>query len=121
MTPRPRDVVVVGASAGGVEALRAMVAQLPADLPASILVVLHLPSGGTSALPAILDRSGPLPAAAARNGEPLEHGRVYVARPDHHLLVLEDAVALSHGPTENGHRPAINALFRSAAVARGLR
>ncbi|OXM61184.1 chemotaxis protein CheB [Amycolatopsis vastitatis] len=119
MTVRPRDVVVAGASAGGVEALRAMVAQLPHDLPAAVLVALHMPSGGTSALPAILDRAGPLPAQAARNGEPLEHGRVYVARPDHHLLVSDGTVALSHGPTENGHRPAINALFRSAAVARG--
>ncbi|RSM37633.1 chemotaxis protein CheB [Amycolatopsis balhimycina DSM 5908] len=119
MTVRPRDVVVVGASAGGVEALRATAAQLPADLPAAVLVALHMPAGGTSALPAILDRAGPLPAQAARNGEPMEHGRVYVAPPDHHLLVSDGTVALSHGPTENGHRPAINALFRSAAVARG--
>ncbi|MEU5260677.1 chemotaxis protein CheB [Amycolatopsis sp. NPDC021455] len=119
MTVRPRDVVVVGASAGGVEALIAMAARLPADLPAAVLVALHMPSGGTSSLPAILDRAGPLPARAARTGEPLEHGRVYVARPDHHLLVADGVVALSHGPTESGHRPAINALFRSAAVARG--
>ncbi|WP_103340627.1 chemotaxis protein CheB [Amycolatopsis sp. CA-126428] len=119
MTVRPRDIVVVGASAGGVEALRAMAAQLPDDLPAAVLVALHMPAGGTSALPAILDRAGPLPAQVARHGEPLEHGRVYVAPPDHHLLVSDGAVALSHGPTENGHRPAINALFRSAAVARG--
>ena len=119
MAPRPRDVVVVGASAGGVEALRTMVAGLPADLRASVLVVLHMPAGGTSALPAILNRVGTLPATVARNGEPLEYGRIYVSRPDHHLLVMDNSVALSHGPTENGHRPAINALFRSAAVARG--
>lgn len=119
MAPRRRDVVVVGASAGGVEALRAMASRLPADLPASVLVVLHLPMGGTSALPAILDRVGPLPAATARNGEPLEHGRIYTARPDHHLMVVDDVVHLSHGPTENGHRPAVNTLFRSAAIARG--
>jgi len=119
MAPRPRDVVVVGASAGGVEALRTMVAGLPADLRASVLVVLHMPAGGTTALAAILNRVGPLPATMAQNGEPLEHGRIYVSRPDHHLLVMDNSVALSHGPTENGHRPAINALFRSAAVARG--
>lgn len=119
MAPRPRDVVVVGASAGGVEALRAMVAGLPADLRACVLVVLHMPAGGTSALPAILDRVGTLPATMARNGEPLEHGHIYVSRPDHHLMVMYNTVALSHGPTENGHRPAINALFRSAAVAWG--
>jgi two-component system chemotaxis response regulator CheB len=119
MAPRPRDVVVVGASAGGVEALRTMVAGLPADLRASVLVVLHMPAGGTSALPAILNRVGTLPATVARNGEPLEYGRIYVSRPDHHLLVMGNSVALSHGPTENGHRPAINALFRSAAIARG--
>lgn len=119
MSARPRDVVVAGASAGGVEALRAMVAGLAPDLRASVLVVLHMPAGGTTALPAILNRVGTLPATMARNGEPLEHGHIYVARPDHHLLVMGDAVALSHGPTENGYRPAINALFRSAALARG--
>jgi two-component system chemotaxis response regulator CheB len=119
MTMRARDLIVVGASAGGVEALRAFAAGLPADLPAAVLVVLHLPAGGTSALPAILARSGPLPAAAARPGERPSPGRIYVARPDHHLLLLDDELVLSHGPTENGHRPAVNALFRSAAIARG--
>lgn len=119
MAPRPRDVVVVGASAGGVEALRAMVAGLPADLPAAILVVLHLPAGGTSALPEILARVCPLSVAGGRDGEPLRTGHVYVARPDHHLLTVDERVALSHGPTENGHRPAIDALFRSAVVAHG--
>src|SRR3954462_7108683 len=98
MAARLRDVVVVGASAGGVEALRTMAAGLPTDLRASVLVVLHMPSGGTSALPAILNRVGRLPARTARNGERLEHGRIYVARPDHHLLVMGESTALSHGP-----------------------
>ncbi|MFC6092634.1 chemotaxis protein CheB [Saccharothrix lopnurensis] len=121
MSQAHRDLIVVGASAGGVEALRALVAGLPADLPAAVAVVLHMPLGGASALPAILHRSGALPAVFARSGMPLTHGRIHVAPPDHHLLVVEDRFALSHGPTENGHRPAVDALFRSAAIALGPR
>lgn len=114
-----RDLVVIGASAGGVEALRAVVSGLPEGLPAAVLVVLHLPAGGTSVLASILDDAGPLPCAPAEHGTPITSGRVYVAPPDHHLLVEGDCTALSGEPTENGHRPAINALFRSAALARG--
>lgn len=119
MARHTRDLIVVGASAGGVEALCEFAAGLPADLAASVLVVLHLPAGGTSALPAILSRSGPLPARPGRTGAVLEHGRIHVAPPNHHLLVVNGRMALSHGPAENGCRPAIDALFRSAAIVRG--
>lgn len=121
MPSQSRDLIVVGASAGGVEALRMLVAGLPADLPAAVAVVLHLPAGGTSALSNILRRFGTLPTVTATSGTPIRPGTVYVAPPDHHLLVVDDQFALSHGPTENGYRPAINALFRSAALAQGTR
>jgi two-component system chemotaxis response regulator CheB len=84
-----------------------------------VVVVLHMPSGGSSALPAILTRSGPLPAQTAEDGAELRNARIYVARPDHHVLVQDGVLRLSKGPTENGHRPAVNTLFRSAALARG--
>jgi two-component system chemotaxis response regulator CheB len=121
MPPLHRDLIVVGASAGGVEALRTFVAGLPADFAGAVAVVLHLPSGGTSALAQILHRFGNLPAVTASSGMPIQPGTVHVAPPNHHLLVIDDQFALSHGPTENGHRPAVNALFRSAAVSRGSR
>jgi two-component system chemotaxis response regulator CheB len=94
---------------------------LPAELSASVFVVLHLPSDSTSALPAILDRAGPLPAAHPRDGEPIVPGRVYVAPPDHHLAVEPGRVRVVRGPRENRHRPAIDRLFRSAASAYGRR
>ncbi|HEX4307347.1 MAG TPA: chemotaxis protein CheB [Solirubrobacterales bacterium] len=116
-----RDVVVVGASAGGVQTLQGLVAQLPPEFPASVLVVLHLMSSGTSVLHSILDRAGPLTATQARDGEPLERAHIYVAPPDSHLLLRGAGIHLSAGPRENGHRPAIDPLFRSAARAYGTR
>jgi two-component system, chemotaxis family, protein-glutamate methylesterase/glutaminase len=83
------DIIVIGASAGGVEALKELVSRLPADLPAAIFVVLHVPPEATSLLPQILQRSGKLPAAHYPDGEAIEHGRIYVAPPDRHLL-MED-------------------------------
>jgi two-component system chemotaxis response regulator CheB len=116
-----RDVVAVGASAGGVESLRTLVAGLPPDYPGAVLIVLHVPRDAPSALPAILERSGPLPAAPAVDGEPLRNGRIYVAPNDHHLLRLDGHVRVTRGPAENGHRPAVDPLFRSVARAVGRR
>ena len=116
-----RDIVVVAASAGGLEPLRTLLRGLPADLLAAVFVVLHIPATGGRALPRILDRSGPLPAAAATDGEHIARGRVYVAPPDQHLLVIKDEVRLSRGPRQNGFRPAADPLFRSAALHAGAR
>ena len=121
-----RDVVVVGASAGGVEALQALVAGLPAGFPAAVLAVLHVPAHSPSRLDEILDAAGPLPVAVAEDGAPVEPGRVLVAPADRHLLVEGDGaggarVRVTRGPKENRHRPAVDALFRSAAYACGPR
>jgi two-component system chemotaxis response regulator CheB len=121
MTSGHRDVIAIGASAGGVEALRALFGGLPPDYPGAVLVVLHLPRDAPSALPSILDRSGPLSAATAVDGEKLRPGHIHVAASDHHLLVLDGHIRLSRGPAENGHRPAIDPLFRSVARALGPR
>jgi two-component system chemotaxis response regulator CheB len=119
--PFRRDLVVVGASAGGVEALRAMVSGLPADFPAAVVITMHLGAGTHSALARILDRVGPLPATTACHGAAIEPGTVQVAPPDRHLLTEDGTLVLTQGPTENGHRPAVNATFRSAALTRGPR
>ena len=116
-----RDIVVIGASAGGVEALAALVRQLPSDLGAAVFVVLHLSPEHKSVLPRILSSAGPLAAKHARNGETILPNRIYVARPDHHLLVQNGHVRVVRGPRENGHRPAIDPLFRTAAFTFGAR
>jgi two-component system chemotaxis response regulator CheB len=114
-------VVVVGASAGGVEALTALAGGLPEDLDAAICVVLHLTADAESRLAEIIARAGPLPAAQVRGDERLEPGRIYVAPPDHHLVVRRRRVLAVRGPHENGVRPSIDVLFRSAALSYGRR
>jgi two-component system chemotaxis response regulator CheB len=108
-------VAVVGASAGGVEALRALVGALPAELPAAVLIVLHTGPGAESALAGILQRAGELRVTTATDGERLRPGTAYVAQPDFHLLIRDGRIRLGSGPRENGHRPAVDPLFRSAA------
>jgi two-component system chemotaxis response regulator CheB len=116
-----RDIIVVGASAGGVESLIALTEEFSADLPAAVFVVVHATPYNPSRLPEVLGQGAPLPVAHARHGESIRNGRIYVAPPDHHLLVRDGTVELSHGPKENGTRPAIDALFLSAARAYGPR
>src|SRR5688572_28102734 len=116
-----RDVITIGASAGGVEALVALTSMLPADLPASLFVVLHINRDSPSVLAQILARAGRMPAEAAVDQEPITPGRIYVAPPDHHLLVADGFVRVTRGPTENGHRPAVDPLFRTAARVYGPR
>ena len=118
-SPLP-SIIVIGASAGGIEALRALVAGLPADLPAAIFVVLHI-GNHPSILPQILTRSGPIPAVHPQSGEPIASGKIYVAPPDRHLLIEPGRICVSQGPKENRSRPAVNPLFRSAATAYGSR
>jgi two-component system chemotaxis response regulator CheB len=117
----PKDIIVVGASAGGLEALRALAAGLPADLAASVFVVLHTSAESPGMLAGILDRSGPLPAVTATDGERIRPGRVYVAPPGHHLVIEPGVVRATRGPKENRFRPAIDPLFRSAAQVYGPR
>jgi two-component system chemotaxis response regulator CheB len=116
-----RDIIVIGASAGGVEAVAALVEALPRDLPAAVFVVVHFPPHATSVLPRILTRRGGMAAVHPEDGDAIELGCVYVAPPDRHLLVERGHVRLVRGPRENAARPAVDVLFRSAAGAYGPR
>ena len=116
-----RDMVVIGASAGGLEALQRLLAALPADLNAAVLVVLHTSNHEGSVLPNILGRAGPLPALHPHDGAPIRKGYVYIAPPNVHMIVADGHVQLIPGPRENLHRPAIDPLFRSAAAIYGPR
>jgi two-component system chemotaxis response regulator CheB len=115
------DMIVIGASAGGVEALIKLVGSLPADLPAAIFLVLHIPAQSPSLLPDILNRAGPLHAVHPVDGQAIEYRHIYAAPPDYHLMVEKGIVRIVRGPKENRHRPAIDPLFRSAARTYGTR
>lgn len=111
------DIIVIGASAGGIEAATQLVRSLPADIPAAIFVVIHIAPHSNSVLPQILQRRGHLPATHPKDGEEIQNGKIYVAPPDLHLIIKPGYINLAHGPKENRHRPAVDPLFRSAAQA----
>ena len=115
------DIVAIGTSAGGVAALNKLVGDLPADLPAAVFIVMHLPEEAPSMLPRILNRLGPLEAAHPEDGDSVERGRIYVAPPNLHLLLENGTIRLTRGSKENRNRPAVDPLFRTAALACGPR
>jgi two-component system chemotaxis response regulator CheB len=116
-----RDIIVIGASAGGVDALTRLAAALPKDLAAAVLMVTHMPAGSPSRLAEQLDAAGPLRAARAIDGEPIVANRIYVAVPDRHLMIEGTRIRLSRGPRESHARPSVDVLFRSAAFSCGRR
>jgi two-component system, chemotaxis family, protein-glutamate methylesterase/glutaminase len=120
-TTTPCDLIVIGASAGGIEALQGLFRALPGKLSAAILIVLHIAEGGYSNLATILSRLTDLPVADAADGDHLEHGRVYVAIADHQLTIEERRIRVLPSPKVDRYRPSIDALFRSAAEAYGPR
>ncbi|MBR0819907.1 chemotaxis protein CheB [Bradyrhizobium liaoningense] len=116
-----RDIIVIGGSAGATAPLKHILGRLPPDLPAAVFIVLHLPAQGLGILSTVASSAGPLPVRQAEDGMRIEPGRVYLAAPDHHLLLSRNQVFLGRGPRENMVRPAIDALFRSAALYHGPR
>jgi len=116
-----RDVVVIGASAGGLGALSTLCRDLPGDLPAAVFIVMHVSPHYYSLLPELLSRHGNMPVHHGADGEPIRQSRIYVAPPDHHMVLEEGRVRITRGPKENRSRPAVDTLFRSAAYACGPR
>jgi two-component system, chemotaxis family, protein-glutamate methylesterase/glutaminase len=118
---RPRRIIAIGASAGGVDALRDLVGALPRGFPGAVCVVLHISPTGTSLLAPILARHTQLEVEVAAHGTILRAGHVYIAPADRHLLIGEETLALTAGPRENGVRPAVDPMFRSLARSHGRR
>src|SRR5437764_4129900 len=115
------DVIVIGASAGGIPALMHLCRGLPHDLPAAVFVVVHTSPTSPGMLPKLLHRAGALSAEYPRDDAPFQRGKIYVAPPDFHMLLEERRTRLGHGPRENGFRPAVDPLFRTAARTLGQR
>src|SRR3954469_9567766 len=116
-----RDILAIGTSAGGVDALRFLASRFPAGFPASVLMVIHLSPHFQSTLDAILTEAGPLPAQFAKDGTEIARAEIYIAPPDSHLLVEGGCLRLGQGGRENNSRPAIDPLFRSVALCCGAR
>lgn len=116
-----KDIIVIGGSAGSGAVLRQVLRDLPADLPASVFISTHIPSHMPSLLTEVLAGNAALPVSQAVDGQPIEAGRIYVAAPDRHLLLMEGTIRLGTGPRENMVRPSIDPLFRSAALSYGPR
>jgi len=116
-----KDIIVIGASAGGIEPIRTILRALPIDFTGSLFIVVHTSPDSPGVLHSIFDSAGPLPAQAARTGERIVPGRVYVAPPDRHLIIEPGKMCLTVGPKENRFRPAVDPLFRSAAQTYGPR
>ncbi len=116
-----RDIIVIGGSSGATTPLKAILGALPADLPAAVFIVLHIPARSIGILSTVASAAGPLPVHQATDGMAIKPGNVYLAVPDHHLILTRDGIRLGSGPRENMARPAIDPLFRSAAAAYGPR
>src|SRR5215475_10317457 len=116
-----RDIIVIGGSAGATAPLKQILSRLPVDLPAAVFIVLHIPAQGIGILSTVASSAGKLPVRQAESGMVIENGHVYLAAPDHHLLLAQDHLMLGRGPRENMARPAIDPLFRSAALHYGPR
>jgi two-component system chemotaxis response regulator CheB len=116
-----RDIVVLGGSSGALPALLELLREVPRDLPAALFVVIHTSADNPGVLPEILQRTTELAVGIATQDAPVEHGRIYVAKPDHHLRLAKGRMTLDRGPRENGFRPAVDPLFLSAAQEYGRR
>jgi two-component system chemotaxis response regulator CheB len=113
------NLIVIGGSAGAIEALLELVPQFPAEIDAAICIVVHFPADSPSLLPQLLRRHTKLSVSPATEGAELKSGQIYIAPPDWHLLIEDHTCRLSHGPREHGYRPSIDAMFRTAAEAFG--